>query len=150
MKIKDTQADAARIDEAFRHWINDVASQWWRHPQAQMFFRQIHMLHDHCRSRKELLAALRAANGLVAYQPDNPIGPLYLGVLFFMIEQSFPALDYYDRAYKTVKPGDVQEWIRTHSRLADAYEMLGDIEHAVSIYKIIPQPPPEAIELLLT
>jgi tetratricopeptide (TPR) repeat protein len=102
-----------------------------------------------CQKAGNLPNALGSAAEAFAYKPGSPTGPLYAGDIFYQLRQPLLALDFYLMAREAMlKPGAGDYPTRVRSRVADAQELIGDVDEAVKTYAAIISGPPENPSML--
>jgi hypothetical protein len=121
------------LDAAFSGFVQERAVK-----ADQALFDTIDKLVTICLDQRDFISAHTGALRMVELEPEKPRGVIYMGDVFFNSQNAFFALDYYDMAYRMVQAdGNAGERILAISRLADAFELLGDVELATRRLKEI-------------
>lgn len=137
-------SDMNELDRKYRSWMDKWASvRSSAHPQAADRYRQAARASDLCVKALMFSQARWAALRMIASRPESPVGLVYLGDIFWKLQQPISALEYYTAAAATEAHGVPDEVRgRVQSRMADAYEQLGRVDDAIEIWRQTAQTKP--------
>lgn len=129
-------ASLAPVDQEFGEWYQRFEQRLWDGPEREEAYATARKLVTFCLGEGQFLVAFLGARMMAALHPKSPTPLLYAGDIFYRVDIPFFALDYYAAAQaraKTEGLGDESE-LRLLSRLGDAYEQLGDLKSATSMF----------------
>jgi tetratricopeptide (TPR) repeat protein len=136
--IKSSRKAASRLDAAYLRYMEQLATRWWKADDVMKKYQQALDHQTQCLNGGVLVGARQWAISAGAYMPDSPTPALYLGDVFFRVNEPFTALDYYKLAESSGDPSVFGEYpTRIKSRIGDALEQLGDIQGALSQYEAV-------------
>jgi tetratricopeptide (TPR) repeat protein len=149
--IARSRSDAEALDKIFRERLTRLAQQLWLNPKAEEQFTKATQRVTACQQAWNLANAFGSAAEAFAYKPQSPTGPLYAGDIFYQLRQPLLALDFYLMAREaSSRPGADDYVSRIQSRVADASELIGDVDGAIAAYSSIISKAPENPALLQT
>jgi len=143
-------ADTRGLDNAFRTFVKEMRESIVER-RGHAAFEQIRDSVTYCLNSRDFIAAHSGSLEMVDMAPDNTLGVIYMGDVFFNSNNAFFALDYYDMAYRMLRPDSpAGERAQVVSRLADAFELLGDAELAASRFREIEAIEPDSVSFEMT
>jgi hypothetical protein len=140
-------ADVRGIDIAFNEFMKDhevgVVSE-----DNRELLTITNGLVTYCLDQRDFISAHSGSLNMVQYAPREVLGIVYMGDVFFNSQNEYFALDYYDLAYRGLKTNDdLSSRVRVISRLADAFQVLGDVDLATSRLKEIENLNPDTLSI---
>jgi hypothetical protein len=149
--IARSRSDADALDKIFRDRLSHLAQQLWLNTKADVQFTKAIQRVTACQQAWNLANALGSAAEAFAYKPQSPTGPLYASDIFYQLRQPLLALDFYLMARELVsRPGAGDYANRVQSRVADANELVRNVDDAIAAYSQIISRPLENSALLQT
>lgn len=149
--IEDSREAATRIDAAYLMWMEQLATRRWKSNDARKQYQDALKHQLQCLKGAALSSSRLWAIAAGGDMPKSPTPALYLGDLFFKVNEPYTALDYYKIVVSLGDPVMFGEYLsRIQSRIGEALEQLGDIQGALSQYESMLSKKPESPWVIIT
>jgi hypothetical protein len=140
--------DAAGLDFGFDQFLKSSSMTL---PTQRICSTQLRNLVTLCLREGDFISAHTGSLSMAEYNPQNPLGPIFMGDVFWRMQDPYIALEYYTLANSlVVNSGDDTSRVRIDSRLADAFQALGDAELAKRKLRSLSAASPEKLPIDLT
>lgn len=120
-----------QVAQAFKIWAEDTMAPWTS-ANLEDEYEATMQLTSACMKNRDYIAALAGAWRMKWLKPDSTMGLVYAGDVYFRVNVPFFAFDHYALANQSLRnaPDASQSGTLIETRLADAFELVGDIEEA--------------------